>query len=143
MKPLSWSWAPVWAIGCAAIANAVMITVSLSTRPDAVTVARSSPGGADASVAARRQFELSGARLRVVGSQDGIKLALLGGGLRDVIVACERPSDARMDVRAVWRDPEKALDLELPASGCWTVRLSAVDASGQPVERIAEIMLPH
>jgi hypothetical protein len=143
MKAFSWSWAPIWAIGCAAIANAVMISVSLSARPEVVPIAPSPSGGADASVAARRRFERSGARLAVDRREGGVRLTLLGGSLRDVAIACERPSDARLDQRADWRDPALPLNLSLPAAGRWSVRLKALDSGGQAVEQVAEIMLPH
>ncbi len=142
MKAISWSWTPVLALTCAAIANAVMLAVVAGARVDSVAGARSGSGAHDVGVDARVAFARSGAHLLVEPVPDGARLTLIGGSLRDVVLACERPSDARLDRSAAWVDTATPLAVSLPANGRWSFRLTGVEANGARVERIEEVMLP-
>lgn len=138
----SWSSIWFWVIGCAVVANMAMVAVAVSSRPEAVSVARSSPGGGDAHVEACQRFAYSGAGLICEPLHDGVRLKLGGAGLHNISIVCERPADARLDRRVAWTAPVAPLDIKLPTHGRWSVRLTAVDAAGALVEHVEEVMLP-
>ncbi len=138
----SWSWTPVVAIAAAAVANAAMIATSLVHPPESVSGLRSGEGVADAGVAARRRFAEADIVISVSPSRDGLRVDIDGKRLAEATVACERPGDAALDTQAAWTDSTVPLEIPLPRSGRWTVRISGQDTAGHALEGVSEVLLP-
>lgn len=140
MSGISWAWAPVIGIGMCAIANAAMFTAARKTRPQPVEdLPWLRSAQLDDDKLAAQRFENSGLVLGVGAAPSGaLRLSLsTPKPVRNAMVACYRPDDRGQDRLEAWGDPTTPLDLLLPRSGRWRLRLRAETDDGAVVREVA------
>ena len=131
MIRISWAYAPVIAIGMAAIANLGIIIAGGRVRPEAV---EDRPWlasvGFDARKAAEARFVSSGLRLDDEPEAGGVRFRLTGPTLGAARLKLYRPDDRALDHVVAWQDATRPVSVPLPRAGLWRVRLSGELAEG-------------
>ena len=142
MIRISWAYAPVIAIGMAAIANLGIIIAGGRVRPEPV---EDRPWlasvGFDARKAAEARFVASGLRLVVEPERGGMRFRIDGPGLSAAQLELYRPDDRALDHVLAWPEPSQPRSLTLPRAGLWRVRLTGTTAEG-PVAAESLISAP-
>lgn len=131
MIRISWAYAPVIAIGMAAIANLGIVIAGGRVRPQPV---EDRPWLAsvtfDQRKAAEGRFAASGMRLSAEPEPGGIRFRFTGAPLADARIELYRPDDRGLDQIVAWPDTARPLALALPRAGLWRVRLTGTAADG-------------
>jgi hypothetical protein len=131
MIRISWAYAPVIAIGMAAVANLGIIVAGGRVRPQPV---EDRPWLAsvtfDERKAAEGRFAASGMRLSAEPEPGGLRFRLAGAPLTDARLELYRPDDRALDHVVAWPDTTRPLPLALARAGLWRARLTGTTADG-------------
>ena len=137
MIRISWAYAPVIAIGMAAITNLGIIVAGGRVRPQPV---EDRPWLAsvtfDERKAAESRFTASGLRLSAEPEPGAVRFRLAGASLADARLELYRPDDRALDHVVAWPDTTRPLPLALPRAGLWRVRLTGTASDGLVVAEL-------
>lgn len=137
----NWAWTPFIVIGTAAIANAVMITTSTRVRPQHVSANPYVESQRfDEDHAAEARFRDQGLAIATRTAPGQVTLILNGPRPDDLRIAAYRPSDAALDRRLAWPDPDQSLTVPLQP-GLWRLTLSGETLDG-PVRMSRMLTVP-